>query len=225
MANENMKLWNSVCQTDPDATKKVNQRGGFTAIDAHSQIMAATEQFGPAGVGWGWDTEIMYPPNDTIAVKVILWHGEKGQTVTQHGQKNLNQSNGKADEDAIKKAVTDGLTKCLSYLGFNADVFLGKFDDNKYVERLKAEKNAGSGANDKPRFLDIEDPEELYNTMIELIRESKNVKEYSSAWKRLSLGAKRLETIMGTAKPESLDYFNQYKDDCAAHAKSIGATG
>jgi len=37
----------------------------------------------------------------------------------------------------MKKATTDGITKCLSMLGFNADVFLGKFDDNKYVQELK----------------------------------------------------------------------------------------
>jgi hypothetical protein len=31
-------------------------------------------------------------------------------------------------------AVTDGLTKALSHLGFNADVFLGKHDGNKYSD-------------------------------------------------------------------------------------------
>ncbi len=40
------------------------------------------------------------------------------------------------DEDAAKKALTDALTKGLSYLSFNSDVFTGKFDDNRYVESL-----------------------------------------------------------------------------------------
>jgi hypothetical protein len=35
--------------------------------------------------------------------------------------------------------MTDGLTKALSHLGFSADVFLGRFDDNKYVADLKKE--------------------------------------------------------------------------------------
>ena len=30
-------------------------------------------------------------------------------------------------------------TKALSKLGFNADVFLGKYDDNKYVAKMKEE--------------------------------------------------------------------------------------
>jgi hypothetical protein len=47
--------------------------------------------------------------------------------------------NGRVDSDAAKKATTDALTKLLSHLGFNADVFLKKFDDNKYVEQVAEE--------------------------------------------------------------------------------------
>jgi hypothetical protein len=41
------------------------------------------------------------------------------------------------DNDAFKKALTDALTKLLSHLGMNADVFLGMFDDNKYVAEMR----------------------------------------------------------------------------------------
>jgi hypothetical protein len=47
------------------------------------------------------------------------------------------QVNGRIDDDFFKKVATDALTKGLSKLGFNADVFMGKFDDNKYVNSLK----------------------------------------------------------------------------------------
>ncbi len=43
---DNMKLWNAVCETDPKHTKKVNQRGGFTAIYALYPIESATRPFG-----------------------------------------------------------------------------------------------------------------------------------------------------------------------------------
>ena len=46
-------------------------------------------------------------------------------------------------EDAPKMAITDGLTKALSHLGFNADVFLGEMDGNKYAADSKAGKNTG----------------------------------------------------------------------------------
>lgn len=133
----NLQLWDSVCRTDPAHTKQVKQRGGFTAIDAMYQVQEATRAFGPAGIGWGWDFELNFPANGTVMAIVTLWHGNKDQTVKQVGQKSLGE--GRVDEDAAKKAVTDGLTKCLSYLGFNADVFLGKFDDNKYVESNRKE--------------------------------------------------------------------------------------
>jgi len=139
---DNMELWKKVCETDPDHTKHVGTRGGFTAIDAMYQIQCATEQFGAAGKGWGWSfSDPIFPPNGTVVVKCTLWHRDKGTTVEQFGQKKLGGDD-RPDEDAFKKAGTDALTKCLSYLGFNADVFLGKFDDNKYTDDLKKKKAA-----------------------------------------------------------------------------------
>ena len=139
MTESNMKLWNSVCVTDPSHTKKVNQRGGFTAIDAHYQIQEMTRAFGPIGIGWGYDFTYEFF-NGMIFAKVVVWHsGDRSQTVTQMGCKSLGKAD-RPDEDAAKKAVTDGLTKCVSYIGFNADVFLGRFDDNKYVQQASSQK-------------------------------------------------------------------------------------
>jgi hypothetical protein len=45
-----------------------------------------------------------------------------------------------ANSDIFKKATTDALTKGLSVLGFNADVFLGLWDDNKYVQEQKRQE-------------------------------------------------------------------------------------
>ena len=40
---KNTELWDQVCKTDPRHTKKVNQRGGFTAIDAHYHFFVAAQ--------------------------------------------------------------------------------------------------------------------------------------------------------------------------------------
>jgi len=139
----NMELWDSVSVTDPSMTKKVNQRGGFTSIDAHSQVMAATEAFGPIGEGWGYDNVFTYEGGMVICLLTFWWRGNGDEVGNSFGPvpgcSNLLDNRGKPDTDAHKKALTDGLTKALSHLGFNADVFLGYFDDNKYVEdaRLK----------------------------------------------------------------------------------------
>jgi len=43
------------------------------------------------------------------------------------------------DEEAPKKSLTDAIGKALSMLGFSADIYLGLYDDNKYVNDRKAE--------------------------------------------------------------------------------------
>jgi hypothetical protein len=136
-----LRIWEQVCETDPNNTRAVKHRGGFTTIDAYSQIEMATKVFGPVGTGWWWHFDEPIFVSDCVVVKCNVHYvdPETGvqckAPVEQFGQKTLAFKN-KPDEDALKKAGTDALTKCLSYLGFNADVFLGKFDDNKYLERM-----------------------------------------------------------------------------------------
>jgi hypothetical protein len=137
---DNLRIWNAVSKTNPAHTKKVNQRGGFTAISAQYQILAATEQFGPIGIGWGYITGAPVIIDTLITVPVTLWHGSRENTFgPMLGCEEWRDGKGRIDSDAPKKAVTDGLTKLLSQLGFNADVFLGLFDDNKYVAQLERE--------------------------------------------------------------------------------------
>lgn len=138
---ENMKIWDQVAVTNPAYTKKVNQRGGFTAISAAYQIMRATEVFGPVGTGWGYESGAPIFQEGLVIVPVTLWHSSDRGTVfgPMFGGAEWKGSNGRLDSDALKKATTDALTKLLSQLGFNADVFLGRFDDNKYIAEVTAE--------------------------------------------------------------------------------------
>ena len=140
---DNLELWESVCKTDPNHTKKVSQRGGFTAIDAHYQIESATKVFGPIGTGWGFTSGEPIFQNSVVIVPVTLWHSDRANTFGPiYGCAEMFGK--RVDADAPKKATTDAITKALSMLGFNADVFLGKFDDNKYVQEVTAEFNKPS---------------------------------------------------------------------------------
>lgn len=141
---KNLDLWNKVEKSDPTHLKRVSfgQRS-FTAIDPQYQIMMATEAFGPVGEGWGWDANIIYEHISTgeviVLAEVVMWHGDRSNTYGPFpGCRTFVklQKNGefRIAEDAPKMAVTDGITKCLSHLGFNADVFLGKHDGNKYSD-------------------------------------------------------------------------------------------
>ena len=145
MGNSNMDLWNRVCKTDPSHTKKVTFGRAITAIDPYRQIEAATREFGPAGQGWGWEVkQVVHLPTNEVAVLVRVWirsDNVKENYIEQWGQASLyiDKAEKMKDKDLMKKATTDGLTKCLSCMGFNADIFLGKFDDNKYVNQMKEE--------------------------------------------------------------------------------------
>ena len=162
-----MAIWDKVSKTDIDHTKQVSFGRKFTAIDAHSQVMEATRLFGAVGEGWGYINnygETHFQDGRSIAwCDVVLWWspfetweglpapGARREFGPVRGAAELVglDSKGKPkrpDVDAYKKASTDGLTKCLSHLGFNADVFLGMFDDNKYIEGLKKEKDQQASA-------------------------------------------------------------------------------
>jgi hypothetical protein len=138
---DNTRIWRQVEKTNPAHTKQVNQRGGFTAVSANYQIMRATEVFGPIGEGWGYDAGEPIFQETLMIVPVTLWHsGDRSRVFgPMFGCEEWKDKNGRVDSDAPKKATTDALTKLLSQLGFNADVFLGRFDDSKYVEQLRRE--------------------------------------------------------------------------------------
>lgn len=140
-SSNSMKLWNCLAKTDPNHTKKVDIGRGFTAVDAHWQIQRMTEVFGPIGKGWKWTAEHEIDNGLYFASITVHWKDDEGWysygPVTSVYP--LARANGKPDDEAPKKCTTDALTKALSHLGVSADVFLGMFDDSKYVENLKKE--------------------------------------------------------------------------------------
>ena len=153
--NDNMKLWDSVCKTDPKTTKQFKGKGGFvgTAVCAQSQRKAATEQFGPYGIDWGVCNEKFEilarsdDPHDSMLVYTgnlqYPWGDKKGAlglvSSIDLWQYVKSYKTWIAISDIHKKVRTDALTKGLSELGFNSDVFEGKFDDSKYVTAMQEE--------------------------------------------------------------------------------------
>jgi len=142
MTKDNMKLWDSVCVTDPDTTRKVNQRGGFTAICAQAQLKAATKLWGPYGDAWGL-AELQWEyikTGDTIfEVALTAEFYYPGGSFPMS-----NDMAYKVGNEIRKKLITDMRSKCLSTLGFNSDVFEGLFDDNRYIEQARNTINTKS---------------------------------------------------------------------------------
>lgn len=138
-----MKLWKEVSETNPQHTKYVNQRGGFTAIGAQYQVKKATEMFGPIGIGWGVKNEVFTPMANGMALyQSEFWYKSKdGEGSFPINSSIAMQKNGRIDDEFAKKVTTDALTKGLSKLGFNSDIFEGKFDDNRYIAEMETKFN------------------------------------------------------------------------------------
>jgi hypothetical protein len=143
MSEKNMLIWDQVKTSDPDSIKEVSFGRKFSAINAHHQVREATKVFGPIGKGWGTtnDMFIMLMPGLLHYQADFWWKDDEG--THQFGISAsiaTNSNNGRLDDECTKKVATDALTKGLSKLGFNADIFLGMWDDNKYVNTVKEEK-------------------------------------------------------------------------------------
>lgn len=133
---DNMELWNAVCTTPPEHTKRVNQRGGFTSICQQYQLRVATDLWGPYGSTWGmrdlaWG-EIRNAAGELVEVTLDAEFAYPGGAFPISSDAPYRTGN-----DTRKKLLTDATTKALSKLGFSADVFLGLYDDNKYVQSLR----------------------------------------------------------------------------------------
>lgn len=156
--SDNLKLWKEVEKTDPSATKNLGQTGR-TSIDAYYTFHKATKTFGPCGIGWGYEIiEERFDSGDIIDVEsqitslthtilLKLWYildGKKGE-ISQFGHTKYRYlakpKNSDPyifiDEEAPKKSITDAITKCLSMIGFSADIYMKKFDDPGYVDELR----------------------------------------------------------------------------------------
>ena len=154
--SDNMQLWDAVRTPDPAATKAFTRGGGFkgTATNAVYLIQRATEHWGPMGTKWGVEivddrviegAPLLGKDGSVIGrellhvIRINLRH--PGGSVPGYGQTMLvgvNKYGPFTDEEAPKKSLTDALTKALSWLGFAADIHLGRWDDNKYVNQAKA---------------------------------------------------------------------------------------
>jgi len=163
MSNElklknNLNLWNAVKTTDISKTKTTEiKRRKITSIDPQYQFQTASEQFGSFGMGWGVYADSVKISYKKIAETELLcydavmyyeYDGSKGELPISAVEKIAYMTKGYQgkdgylviDEMAQRKAETSAITKGLSRLGFNADIFLGMFEDQEYVSQIAVEQ-------------------------------------------------------------------------------------
>ena len=150
----NLELWDKVKKTDPDHTTKVNMRGGYTSIAPQYQIQCATDQFGPYGKGWGFEScEFDYSQlgvTRLVLVSAVFFYviDEQRHTFPINNSWPVMSKKDVVDDDFAKKAETNTMSKALSKLGFSADIFMGEYDNPDYVQAVGNEFALGN-AEDK----------------------------------------------------------------------------
>lgn len=142
-------LWDRLGKTDPKHTKPFKRSGGFsgTSIKPIYSYRRMTEEFGPCGEGWGINEpqfQVVTGSEGEVLVfcTASIWYGTKDKIVFGVGGDKVvvKQSSGlRGDDEAFKKAFTDGVTNALKMIGVGADVHMGMFDDDKYVNTLTQE--------------------------------------------------------------------------------------
>lgn len=154
----NLDIWNRLTKTDPDHVKPITGKSyKGSSPKPHYIIKRLTEEFGPVGKGFGWRVlsaqYIDGKPHADGTEKlheclIAFWWSAEGQRhefEAYGGTKALYKTKGDNgywvdDEDAAKKSLTDAITKAASQLGVAADIFMGQWDDSKYVHGLQEEK-------------------------------------------------------------------------------------
>lgn len=161
---DNLALWKSVETTPPSQTKAITGKSyNGTSPKPHYLVHKATETFGPCGIGWGFTIEDERIEEGAGGERMSIarvkvwyeWNGKRGEVEHIGGTSfSGTRASGKpfTDEDAPKKSVTDALIKALSMIGFAGDIFMGRYDDSKYVNDLRAdEKEAAAPKQEQPK--------------------------------------------------------------------------
>lgn len=146
---DNTAIWDALGKTDPGATKPFNRAGGFkgTATKPMWILRRLTEQFGPAGEGWGINEpkfELVHSQEGEVLVFCIVsaWHGKRENLLWGVGGDkpvSKNKNGVFHDDEAFKKAFTDAINNAFKSIGVGADIHMGLFDDDKYVAAMERE--------------------------------------------------------------------------------------
>lgn len=188
----NLHLWDKFADIDPKFTKAITgkpYRG--TSPNPQYVIRCLTEMFGPVGQGFGWRvvSESFTPLGDEVLhwCRIEFWHTVRENTFESYGQTKAayqtRNSGFMVDEDAPKKSLTDAIIKAASQLGIAANIFLGRWDDQKYVAEVNAEYRAEERQEPPkqdapPQF----DPVAAHDRIVRLLENATTYEQFCDIW-------------------------------------------
>jgi hypothetical protein len=146
----NRRIWDKVHKPDPTSLKTIGggRLKGMTDINPQWRLQAATDVFGPCGIGWWYTIKELWtaPGSDgqVMAFARVDVFYRDGET-TSHPVEGIGGSMMISKEkdylytndECYKMAVTDALSVAFKALGFGAEIYAGRWDGSKYLEKPK----------------------------------------------------------------------------------------
>lgn len=201
MKSENLALWEAHEDIDPKFTKAITGRDyGGTSPNPQYVIKCLTDLFGPVGKGFGWRvvTEGFERLGDTSLhwCRIEFWHTDRANVFEAYGQTKAayvtSKGTMRVDEDAPKKSLTDAIVKAASQIGIAANIFLGRWDDQKYVADVNAEYRKEERA--KPV------PQEAIDAARDSLTAADTVEALNAIWRDLPQAVKDTAAVLDAAK-------------------------
>ena len=187
----NLDLWEAHADIDPAFTKAITGKAyKGTSPNPQYVIKCLTEMFGPVGQGFGWEVlaEDFTPLGEEILhwCRIRFWHTDRQNYYEAYGQTKalMKTRNGlMSDEDAPKKSLTDAIIKAASQLGIAANIFLGRWDDQKYVAELKEEFRQDEPANSAKATPKNDEARALYAALERDMRQNTTQADLGRWWR------------------------------------------
>lgn len=179
---DNLRHWTRFDDIDPKFTKAITGKAyKGTSPNPQYVIRCLTEIFGPVGEGFGWRVlvEEFQPLGEKTLhwCRIEFWHTDRANSFESYGQTlaayPTNSGGFMVDEDAPKKSLTDAIIKAASHIGIAANIFLGRWDDQKYVAEVNAEYRAEEKAQAPPKEEPKRDPVKVADSIIAAFAKAK----------------------------------------------------
>lgn len=195
----NLELWERFDDIDPAFTKPITGKAyKGTSPNPQYVIRCLTEMFGPVGQGFGWDVvaEGFTPLNEEVLhwCRIRFWHTDRQNAWDSYGQTKavMKTKNGlMVDEDAPKKSLTDAIIKAASQIGIAANIFLGRWDDQKHVAQVNEEYRQKEAP--QPTADDIAEA-------VAMIEGADSVEAMTASWKNLPDHVGKSPAVIEAAK-------------------------
>ena len=133
---EKMKLWEIMTPVDDKYKTSMRMPDGsfLTSVKPYEAMRRMTSIFGPMGYGWGAAVLEARKEGDTFQMRIDLWYKphfvDPSIPISElaHIESWGGTEYNSIDWDMSKKAMTNAISKAISFLGFASPIYLGEED-------------------------------------------------------------------------------------------------